>query len=117
MGANRSIRVGQRSVLINLVLEYIRVDRSGLDPVSSAPHRDLFDAPDSLRKIPQNMKGDRRAYTRHPMHFGGIAEFLFRARSCGGLQEFSEPSSGIGETPGRNLNAECFQSLEHSSAC
>src|SRR5215471_524069 len=117
MGTNRSIRVGKRSVFVNLVLEYVGVDRSGLDPVSSAPGRDLLRAPDPLGKIPQNMKGDRRANTRHPMHFGGITEFLLCGRSRGRLQEFSEPSSGIGEPPGRNLNAECFQSLEYSSAC
>src|SRR5215469_1775321 len=103
-------------MFINLVLEYVRVYRSGLDPVSSAQASDLFDARNPPGKIPQNMKRNRRANTRHPMHFAGIAEFLLSGRSRGGLQEFSEPSSGIGEPPGWNLNAERFQSLEHSRA-
>jgi hypothetical protein len=43
------------------------------------------------------------------MNLSAIAELLFDVGGCAGLDEFSEPGAGVGESPGRNLDAEMFE--------
>ena len=65
-------------MLVDLVLKDIRIDRADGSkpdratlPASHLQHRD------AVRKIPQNMHGERRAAAGDAMDFGGVRELLF----------------------------------------
>jgi hypothetical protein len=50
------------------------------------------------------------------VHLTGIAEFFFDGHRCRGLNELAEPRPGIGEPPGRQLDAEGVQSAKNAIA-
>src|ERR1700760_3285272 len=56
------------------------------------------------------MQSDSGADARQRVHLPGITELFFNGGSCSGLDEFAKASSGIGKTPGRDLNPELIQS-------
>src|SRR5580704_6547234 len=43
------------------------------------------------------------------MYLAGIAEFLLGSGGCRRLNKLAKTSSGVGESPGRQLNPKCLQ--------
>src|SRR4029077_12060565 len=108
------VRIAEGAELVFLILKQIRIDRAGAHAVARGKALDLSGALHSLRAIPQNMQGDRRAHPREAMNLAGVAEFFFRRSSGRGLQEFAETSARIGKAPGRQFDAKGFERFENS---
>src|SRR5262249_18081446 len=95
-----------RSELVLLFFEQVRVDRARTDAVSIGERGNRGRAGESVREVPQHVKGERRACARQAMYFAGIAEFFLDGCGGGGLQELSKPGAGVGKSPGRQLDPE-----------
>jgi len=52
-------------------------------------------------------------HAREQVHLARIAEFFFRRGGSGGLNEFSKSCAGVGETPGRQLDAEGLERVKN----
>src|SRR5207244_12101494 len=96
----------ERSELVLLLFEDVRIDRAGPDAVSIGERRDARGARDPVRKIPEHVQRERGACAGEPVHFARVAEFLLDRRRGRRLQKLSEPRARVGKAPGRQLDAE-----------
>ncbi len=112
--ADRGIGVGERAVLVALVLEHVGVDRADPNAVLLSQSQDLGDAGQSVREVPQHVDRHGRAAARELVNLAGIAQLLLDAGGGRGLYELAESGSGVGKSPGGYLHLERVQLLEEN---
>src|SRR5581483_12152891 len=95
-------------------LEEIGIDGAGSDAVFSRQALQVFYVGEAVGHVPQHMQRECGCAAGEPMDFAGVREFFFNAGGGGWLQELSEARAGVGESPGRNLDAEIVKRLEDS---
>ena len=103
------IRIPERPVFVFLVLKKVGIDRAGPHAVVRREFLNLLYTFDPARKIPQNVQCDCGTGSGQLVDLAGITELLFRGGSGSGLDELAETRSGVGKTPGGNLDAKLVQ--------
>src|SRR6516164_2787130 len=104
--------ISKRPIFVDLVLKQVGIDRARRDAKTLSPLLDRGGIFEPIGKVPRDMQSDARARARDPMDLSGVTEFLFGSGSRGGLQIFSKARSGVGETPGGQLDTELIESRQ-----
>src|SRR5881409_54919 len=99
------VRVAERPELVNLILEEVRVDRSGFDAVPFHQAGDLPGALDSVWEVPPHVQRQCRADASQRVHLARVAELLLDGGRRRRLHELAESRPGVGKTPRRQLDA------------
>src|SRR5437870_7375298 len=102
--SNLRIGIPQRPVLVNLVLEYIWINRTDPDAVLFRQRPHLWHTFETGWEVPQNVYSHSRATSRQAMHLSGIAKFLAGGGGCGRLYELTESRPCVGKSPRGKLN-------------
>ena len=55
------IRIAERTIFVDLILKYVRIDGAWTHAVTVRELADLCRAAESIRKVPQNVKSDSGA--------------------------------------------------------
>ena len=101
---NVRVWVPQRAVLVDLVLEYVWINRADPDTVLSRQRPHLCHTLETRWEIPKNVNRHRRAASRDTMHLPCIAKFLAGRGRCGRLYKLAESGPRVGKSPRRQFN-------------
>src|SRR5213596_379811 len=102
--SNLRVGIPQRPVLVNLVLEYVWINRTDPDAVLFRQRPHLWHTSETGWEVPQNVHSHSRATSCQAMHLSGIAKFLAGGGRCGRLYELAKSCSRVGESPRRKFN-------------
>src|SRR3954452_5456267 len=94
-----SIRVTDRSELVFLILEQIRVDRSGPDVVIMGKTPNLRHIAGPIRQIPQYVQSELWGNARQCMDFSSIGELLLQAGGSRRLQKLAKAGARVRKPP------------------
>jgi hypothetical protein len=94
-----SIRVTDRSKLVFLILEEIRIDRSGPDVVIIGKTPDFCHIAATARQIPEYVQSELWGNARQCMDFSSVGELLLQAGGSRGLQKFAKPGARVRKPP------------------
>src|SRR5882724_7448979 len=111
--ANGRIGIAERTEFVFLVLEKVGVDSTGKYAIALGEFLNRVSASDALRAVPQNVQSYGRANSGEQVHLAGVAEFFLGSSGRGGLNKLSKSCSGIGEAPGRQLDAEGLERVKN----
>ncbi len=104
--ADGRIGIADGAVLVVLILKYVGIDGAGPESVFGSHGLYIGAIGGAVGKVPQHVERNRRADARQPMHLTGIGELVLSGRGRGGLEEFAEAGTRVGETPGRQFDME-----------
>src|SRR5260370_9462059 len=104
-GAYLLLRVKERAIFIELVLEEVRVDCPDADSVFLPK---LYDLGRGLAraKIPAHMNRDRRTKTGKRVDLSGAGQLVVDIDCSGILEELAEACPGVGQAPTPRLDSE-----------
>src|SRR3954447_4584924 len=105
----RLVGIAKRSVFVLLILKKVGIDGTGSHAVPAGELLHLIGALYAAWTIPQYVQSHRRTDSSQKMYLASVAELLLGAGGGGRLDEFAEASSGVGEPPGRKLDAKCLK--------
>src|SRR6266567_1811157 len=88
--ANCWIWIGERPILVFLVLEQVRVDRARENSMTIRKPPDILRAAHSVRTVPKHMQRDGGTYTCEQVDLPSIAELLFGRGGSGRLDKLSK---------------------------
>ena len=110
---DRFVGIAERSMLIDLILEKIRIDGAGTYAVAIGQFRDIRDVIQAAWKIPQYVQGDGGTDASQCVHLTRIAERFLGCGRGSSLYEFPKPSTRVGKPPGRDFYTEGLKRSTH----
>src|ERR1700722_10712838 len=109
-GSYLFVAVAERSIFIDLVLKQVWVNGANADPVLLAKLHD-FGGWEVRAEIPEDMNGHGRTNSGKGMDLPGVGELVIDIDGGCLLEEFPEPSTGIGESPTGCLDPKLIERL------
>ncbi len=103
--------IAERTELVLLVLKEVGVDGAGANAEAPLEFLDLGNVVDSVGQVPKDVEGERGGDAGEAVDLSRVAELLLDGGGGSGLDKLAEAGSGVGESPGGNLDLERVQRL------
>ena len=103
--------VAQGTELVLLVLKQVRIDGPGAQCEAALQFLHLGDIGDAVRQIPQYVESEGGGHAGKAVYLGCVGELFLDGGGGGCLDELAKARTGVGESPGGNLDLERVQRL------